>query len=55
LSWAVATGRKLSLEAEPTTDPDAERGVRPYALDADDAARLWEVALERLAVPALTA
>jgi NAD(P)-dependent dehydrogenase (short-subunit alcohol dehydrogenase family) len=30
-------------EAELTTDPDRQNGVRPHALDQDDAARLWEV------------
>ncbi|RQX15423.1 oxidoreductase [Micromonospora ureilytica] len=32
-------------EAELTTDPDAQGGVRPHALDEDDAARLWDVSL----------
>jgi NAD(P)-dependent dehydrogenase (short-subunit alcohol dehydrogenase family) len=31
-------------EAELTTDPDAENGVRPHALDPDNASRLWDVA-----------
>jgi NAD(P)-dependent dehydrogenase (short-subunit alcohol dehydrogenase family) len=35
-------------EAEITTDPDAENGVRPHALDPDDAARLWAVATDLL-------
>lgn len=35
-------------EALPTTDPDAENGVRPHALDPSDAARLWDVAIELL-------
>ena len=33
-------------EAEPTTDPDAENGVRPHALDPEAAAHLWDVALK---------
>jgi NAD(P)-dependent dehydrogenase (short-subunit alcohol dehydrogenase family) len=32
-------------EAERTTDPDAEYGVRPHALDPEAAERLWEVSL----------
>jgi NAD(P)-dependent dehydrogenase (short-subunit alcohol dehydrogenase family) len=35
-------------EAELTTDPDSEDGVRPHALDPDDAARLWDVSLAML-------
>jgi NAD(P)-dependent dehydrogenase (short-subunit alcohol dehydrogenase family) len=37
-------------EAEVNTDPgpNADSGVRPYALDADDAKRLWDVATEML-------
>ena len=35
-------------EAVITTDPDAETGVRPHALDKDDAARLWDVSVELL-------
>ncbi|MEU7967356.1 SDR family NAD(P)-dependent oxidoreductase [Streptomyces sp. NPDC049097] len=33
-------------EAELTTDPDADSGVRPHALDPDAAARLWHVSLD---------
>jgi NAD(P)-dependent dehydrogenase (short-subunit alcohol dehydrogenase family) len=36
-------------EAAVTTEPDAEDGVRPHALDPDAAARLWDVSLEMLA------
>jgi NAD(P)-dependent dehydrogenase (short-subunit alcohol dehydrogenase family) len=36
-------------EALITTDPDSESGVRPHALDPDDAAKLWDVSLELLA------
>ena len=35
-------------EAEVTSDPDAENGVRPHALDAGDAARLWDLSIELL-------
>ncbi|WP_326834929.1 SDR family NAD(P)-dependent oxidoreductase [Amycolatopsis rhabdoformis] len=35
-------------EAELTTDPDSEVGVRPHALDPHDAARLWDVATRLL-------
>lgn len=35
-------------EAELTTDPDSEQGVRPHALDPNDAARLWDVATDLL-------
>ncbi|HEY1699330.1 MAG TPA: SDR family NAD(P)-dependent oxidoreductase [Trebonia sp.] len=35
-------------EAELTTDPAAEAGVRPHALDAGDAKRLWDVATAML-------
>jgi NAD(P)-dependent dehydrogenase (short-subunit alcohol dehydrogenase family) len=44
------TGRYFedNNEAELTTDPNSEVGVRPHALDADDAARLWDVATELL-------
>ncbi|GIF68983.1 oxidoreductase [Asanoa ishikariensis] len=31
-----------------TMDPDAQNGVRPHALDPEDAARLWEVSRELL-------
>jgi NAD(P)-dependent dehydrogenase (short-subunit alcohol dehydrogenase family) len=37
-----------NAEAEPTTDPDAELGVRAHALDPVDAARLWDVSLEMI-------
>lgn len=39
------TGRYFEdcAEAPRTTDPGAGSGVRPYALDPDDAARLWKV------------
>jgi NAD(P)-dependent dehydrogenase (short-subunit alcohol dehydrogenase family) len=45
---AGASGRYFedNNEAEPTTDPDAEKGVRPHALDPAAAERLWEVSLE---------
>jgi NAD(P)-dependent dehydrogenase (short-subunit alcohol dehydrogenase family) len=48
---AGVTGRYFedNDEAGTTTDPDAEHGVRPHALDPGDAARLWDVSLERLA------
>ncbi|HEY4095387.1 MAG TPA: SDR family NAD(P)-dependent oxidoreductase [Baekduia sp.] len=44
------TGRYFedNNEAEVTTDPDAESGVRPHALDPGDAARLWDVGREML-------
>jgi NAD(P)-dependent dehydrogenase (short-subunit alcohol dehydrogenase family) len=35
-------------EAELTTDPDSEPGIRPHALDEGDAARLWDVSIELL-------
>ncbi|NMO57860.1 SDR family NAD(P)-dependent oxidoreductase [Actinoplanes sp. TBRC 11911] len=35
-------------EAMRTTDPHAENGIRPHALDAEDAARLWDVSIELL-------
>jgi hypothetical protein len=35
-------------EAEVTTDPDGENGVRPHALDPADAARLWSVSVAML-------
>jgi NAD(P)-dependent dehydrogenase (short-subunit alcohol dehydrogenase family) len=35
-------------EALVTSDPDAEAGVRPHALDPDDAARLWDVSVAML-------
>lgn len=35
-------------EAEVTTSPDEENGVRPYALDPADAARLWDVSVSML-------
>ena len=38
-----------NAEALTTTDLEAETGVRPHALDAADAARLWDVSLELLA------
>ncbi|MFB7499070.1 SDR family NAD(P)-dependent oxidoreductase [Streptomyces sp. NPDC056161] len=42
---AGITGRYFEdcNEAEVTTDPQAERGVRPHALDKGDAERLWAV------------
>jgi NAD(P)-dependent dehydrogenase (short-subunit alcohol dehydrogenase family) len=35
-------------EAEVTTDPESETGVRPHALDEADAVRLWDVSTELL-------
>ena len=35
-------------EAEVTTDPDSQTGVRPYALDELDAARLWKISIQLL-------
>ncbi len=35
-------------EAEPTTDPDAEPGVRPHAPDPGDATPLRDVSLEMI-------
>jgi NAD(P)-dependent dehydrogenase (short-subunit alcohol dehydrogenase family) len=35
-------------EALRTTDPDAETGVRPHALDPEAAARLWDVSIDLL-------
>jgi NAD(P)-dependent dehydrogenase (short-subunit alcohol dehydrogenase family) len=35
-------------EARVTTDPNAQDGVRPHALDPDDAARLWDVSVAML-------
>ncbi|GII57967.1 oxidoreductase [Planotetraspora thailandica] len=35
-------------EAELTTDPGPETGVRPHALDVGDAARLWDVSIALL-------
>jgi NAD(P)-dependent dehydrogenase (short-subunit alcohol dehydrogenase family) len=35
-------------EAVVTTDPDAQDGVRPHALDPTDAAHLWKVSTEML-------
>jgi NAD(P)-dependent dehydrogenase (short-subunit alcohol dehydrogenase family) len=35
-------------EAKVTTDPDAENGIRPHALDRGDAARLWDVSVSML-------
>jgi NAD(P)-dependent dehydrogenase (short-subunit alcohol dehydrogenase family) len=35
-------------EAELTTDPESENGVRPHALDEGDAARLWDLSTELL-------
>ena len=35
-------------EAELTTDPERESGVRPHALDEGDATRLWDVSIELL-------
>lgn len=32
--------------AEPATDPESRRGVRPYASDPEQAARLWAVSAE---------
>jgi NAD(P)-dependent dehydrogenase (short-subunit alcohol dehydrogenase family) len=45
-----ATGRYFEdcNEAEVATDPDAENGVQPHALDPDDAARLWDVSVSML-------
>ena len=45
---AGVTGRYFedNNEAERTTDPDAESGVRPHALDAAAAERLWDISLE---------
>jgi NAD(P)-dependent dehydrogenase (short-subunit alcohol dehydrogenase family) len=42
---AGVTGRYFedNNEAERTTDPDAQSGVRPHAPDAEAAQRLWEV------------
>jgi NAD(P)-dependent dehydrogenase (short-subunit alcohol dehydrogenase family) len=42
---AGVTGRYFEdcAQAAVTTDPDAENGVRPHALDPADAARLWDV------------
>jgi NAD(P)-dependent dehydrogenase (short-subunit alcohol dehydrogenase family) len=42
------TGRYFedNNEAERTTDPDAESGVRPHALDPEAAERLWKVSLD---------
>jgi NAD(P)-dependent dehydrogenase (short-subunit alcohol dehydrogenase family) len=36
-------------EAVLTTDQEGEAGVRPWALDPDDASRLWDVSVELLA------
>ncbi len=38
--------------AEPTTDPDLPSGVRPWAVDADAAERLWTVSAELTGVDA---
>jgi NAD(P)-dependent dehydrogenase (short-subunit alcohol dehydrogenase family) len=48
---AGVTGRYFEdcNEAVVTTDPEAVQGVRPHALDPDDAARLWQVSLNTLA------
>ena len=48
---AGVTGRYFEdcNEAIVTTDPDADHGVRPYALDPEDAARLWDVSLHMIA------
>ena len=35
-------------EAELTTDPESENGVRPHALDEGDAARLWDLSSKLL-------
>jgi NAD(P)-dependent dehydrogenase (short-subunit alcohol dehydrogenase family) len=35
-------------EAETTTDPDSDSGVRPHALDEGAAARLWQVSVDLL-------
>ena len=45
---AGVTGRYFedNNEARPTTDPDAESGVRPHALDPEAAERLWEASLD---------
>lgn len=45
---AGVTGRYFedNNEAERTTDPDAQPGVQPHALDPEAAERLWEVSLE---------
>jgi NAD(P)-dependent dehydrogenase (short-subunit alcohol dehydrogenase family) len=47
---AGVTGRYFedNNEAERTTDPDAQSGVRPHALDPEAAERLWEVSLDLL-------
>jgi NAD(P)-dependent dehydrogenase (short-subunit alcohol dehydrogenase family) len=47
---AGVTGRYFEDcdEAVVTTDPDADYGVRPHALDPEAAARLWEVSLRLL-------
>jgi NAD(P)-dependent dehydrogenase (short-subunit alcohol dehydrogenase family) len=48
--FAVEAGRRWAddNEAELTTDPESEHGVRPHALDEHDAARLWDVSSEML-------
>jgi NAD(P)-dependent dehydrogenase (short-subunit alcohol dehydrogenase family) len=38
--------------AEPATDPESRRGVRPYATDPDQAARLWSLSAELTGVDA---
>jgi hypothetical protein len=45
---AGVTGRYFEdcNEAVVATDPDAENGVQPHALDPAAAARLWDVSLE---------
>jgi NAD(P)-dependent dehydrogenase (short-subunit alcohol dehydrogenase family) len=47
---AGITGRYFEdgNEAEITTDPESETGVRPHALDEGDAVRLWDVSAELL-------
>jgi len=51
---ANVTGRYFedNNEAAQTTDPDAESGVRPYALDPEAAERLWEVSLDLVSASA---
>jgi hypothetical protein len=38
--------------AEPAASADSSRGVQPYAVDPDDAARLWTVSAELTGVNA---
>jgi NAD(P)-dependent dehydrogenase (short-subunit alcohol dehydrogenase family) len=48
---AAVTGRYFEdcNEAIVTTDPAADHGVRPHALDPEDAARLWDASLQMIA------